>query len=108
QGEARDGGRAITGAANLAFLFIVASGFWLWWPRNWTAAAFRNVLGFRRGLRAKARDFNWHHVIGFWSLVPLFLVVASGVMISYPWATDLVYRLAGDTPPARPAATAPA
>jgi uncharacterized iron-regulated membrane protein len=27
----------------------------------------RNVLWFRRGLPGKARDFNWHNVIGFWS-----------------------------------------
>ena len=35
-GERRAIGRAITGACNLAFLFIVASGFYLWWPRTWT------------------------------------------------------------------------
>jgi uncharacterized iron-regulated membrane protein len=27
-------------------------------------------------------------------------VVASGAVISYPWASDLVYRLAGEAPPA--------
>lgn len=98
-GEERDSGRAITGAANLGFLFIVISGLYLWWPRNWNRAALRNITVFRSGLRGKARDFNWHNVIGFWSLVPLFLIVFSGVMISYPWATALVYRIAGDTPP---------
>jgi len=59
------------------------------------------VLFFRRGLRAKARDFNWHHVIGFWSFVPLAVIVASAVVISYPWASNLVYRLAGEEPPAQ-------
>jgi uncharacterized iron-regulated membrane protein len=39
--------------------------------------------------------------------VPLAIVVAGAVPISYPWASNLVYRLAGDTPPA-PAAAAPA
>ncbi len=77
--------KAVTGAANLAFLFIVVSGLWLWWPRNWNMKALRSVLWFRRGLSPKARDFNWHNTIGFWSLVPLFFVVASGVFISYRW-----------------------
>lgn len=99
EGESRAVGRAITGASNLGFLFLVVSGFYLWWPRNWTLKAFRNVLLFRRGLSGKARDFNWHNVIGFWSLIPLTIVVASAVVISYPWASDLVYRLAGDSPP---------
>jgi uncharacterized iron-regulated membrane protein len=100
RGESRDAARAVTGAANLGFLFLVISGFYLWWPATWTRKAFRNVAWFRRGLRPKARDFNWHNVIGFWSLVPLFVVVLSAVVISYPWASDLVYRLAGEEPPA--------
>ena len=96
----RDVGRAITGACNLGFLFLVLSGLYLWWPRNWTRRALRNVTLFRRGLSPKARDFNWHNVIGFWSLVPLVVVVASGVVISYPWASDLVYAVAGEEAPA--------
>jgi uncharacterized iron-regulated membrane protein len=107
QGDARERGKAITGAANLAFLFIVLSGLWLWWPRNRSAAALRNILWFRRGLRPKARDFNWHNVAGFWSLVPLFIVVLSGVVISYQWAGDLVYRAVGEAPPARPGSGGP-
>ena len=93
-------GRAVTGACNLGFLFLVVSGFYLWWPRNWTRKALRNVTLFRRGLSPKARNFNWHNVIGFWSLVPLFVIVGSGVVISYPWASDLVYAIAGEEEPA--------
>jgi uncharacterized iron-regulated membrane protein len=98
-GENRAVGRAITGACNLGFLFLVASGFYLWWPRNWTPKAVRNVTWFRRGLSGKARDFNWHNVIGLWSAVPLFVVVLSGVVISYSWAGNLVYRAVGEEPP---------
>jgi len=103
EGENRALGRAITGACNLGFLFLVLSGVILWIPRNRTARAFRNVTFFRRGLSGKARDFNWHNVIGVWSAIPLVIVVASGVVISYPWASNLVYRLAGEEPPAAPA-----
>ena len=101
EGEGRDAGKAITGACNLAFGFLVLSGLYLWWPRNKSRAGWRNILWFRRGLPSKARDFNWHNVIGFWSLVPLFLIVLSGVVISYPWASALVFRSVGEEPPAR-------
>jgi uncharacterized iron-regulated membrane protein len=94
--------RRITGACNLAFLFLVLSGLYLWVPRVWTWRQVRAIVWFRGGLAGKARDFNWHNAIGFWSAIPLALVVASGSVISYPWASDLVYRLAGDTPPPRP------
>ena len=101
KGDNRNVARAITGACNLGFLFLVASGFYLWWPRNWNLKSLRNVVWFRRGLPSKARDFNWHNTIGFWSAAPLFIVVLSAVVISYTWAGNLVYRIAGETPPAR-------
>jgi uncharacterized iron-regulated membrane protein len=94
-------GKAITGACNLAFLFIVVSGFYLWWPRNWRWPSVKSVIFFRGGVRGKARDFNWHNVIGFWSAVPLFFVVLSATVISYPWASNLAYRVVGEEPPAR-------
>ncbi|HLM56536.1 MAG TPA: PepSY-associated TM helix domain-containing protein [Pyrinomonadaceae bacterium] len=99
QGENRATARAITGACNLGFLFLVSSGFYLWWPRNWTRKAVRAVAWFRRGQSTRARHFNWHNVIGFWSVLPLFIVVLSGVVISYTWASNLVYRAAGEEPP---------
>jgi uncharacterized iron-regulated membrane protein len=102
EGPGRATGKGITGAANLAFLFIVLSGMYLWLPRVWTWLQFKQVLGFRGGLRGKARDFNWHNVIGIWSAIPLAIVVAGAVPISYPWASNLVYRLVGEEPPAPP------
>jgi uncharacterized iron-regulated membrane protein len=42
-GESRPTGRAITGASNLLFLFIVLSGPFLWWPKTWTWPALRNI-----------------------------------------------------------------
>jgi uncharacterized iron-regulated membrane protein len=107
KGDNRNVARAITGACNLGFLFLVMSGFYLWWPRNWNRKALRNVTWFKRGLPSKARDFNWHNVIGFWSAGPLFVVVLSAVVISYTWAGNLVYRIVGEAPPA-PRANAPA
>lgn len=107
EGTSRATGKMITGTANLGFLFLVLSGFYLWFPRVWTWLQFRNVLWLRRGLATKARHFNWHNTIGFWSAVPLAIIVAGALPISYPWASTLVYRLASDTPPP-PAAAAPA
>lgn len=101
-GPSRAAGKAVTGAANLAFLFIVLSGIYLWIPRVWKWVQFRNVLWFRRGLSGKPRDFNWHNAIGIWSAVPLAVVVAGAVPISYPWASNLVYRAVGEEPPQPP------
>ncbi len=99
EGEYRIVGRTIMATANLGFLFLLVSGVYLWWPSTGSRAAWRQALWFRRGLGGRSRDFNWHNVIGFWSAVPLAVIVFSGAAISYQWAADLVHRLAGDTPP---------
>ncbi|HEX8391292.1 MAG TPA: PepSY-associated TM helix domain-containing protein [Longimicrobium sp.] len=100
-GEGRDRGKAITGASNLLFFFLLLSGAILWIPKQWRRANLRNIMWFRRGLRPKARDFNWHHVFGFWMFLPLAIIIPSGVVISYPWASNLVFRVMGETPPPR-------
>jgi uncharacterized iron-regulated membrane protein len=99
EGDARVTARAVTGWSNVAFLFIVVSGLYLWFPRRWTWQHLRPVVLFARGARGKARDFNWHNVVGAWCLVPLFIVVISAVPISFPWGNDLVYRAMGEEPP---------
>jgi uncharacterized iron-regulated membrane protein len=101
-GDSRPAARAVTGASNVAFLFLILSGMYLWLPRLWKWAAFKTRLLFNeKATTAKARDFNWHHVFGIWSAIPLAVVVATATVFSYPWASDLVYRMAGEAPPAR-------
>jgi uncharacterized iron-regulated membrane protein len=104
--ESRAAGRAITGVCNLAFLFLVISGFFLWWPRQGTKNAGRAIVFPKTKLRGKARYFSWHNATGFWCAPILFLIVLSGVLMSYPWATNLLFRLTGSEPP--PVRVAPA
>ncbi len=103
--EARARGKAVAGAANLAFLFIIVSGLYLWFPRRATWQALRAVLVPGARLRGKARDFNWHHVAGFWTAVPMFLIVLSAAFISYRWPGLYLDRFLGD-PQERAAAVA--
>ena len=72
---------------------------YLWWPRQWTWRHVSAVMLFRGGLRGKARDFNWHNVIGFWCAPVLVVLTASGMVISYTWASNLVYTLSGSPRP---------
>ncbi|HYP79339.1 MAG TPA: PepSY-associated TM helix domain-containing protein, partial [Steroidobacteraceae bacterium] len=88
--------------ANLLFLFITISGLYLWLPAVWRWRTVRGLLLFqRRYINAKVRDFNWHHVFGAWMLVPLFLIALSGVVMSFPWANNLVYAAFGEKAPQR-------
>jgi len=109
EGENRRIWRAITGASNLAFLFLILSGLYLWLPRvmRWPMLKARLLLD-TRPRTSHARDFNWHHVFGIWIALPLTVVVATATVFSYRWVNDLLYRSFGETPPAARAGRRPA
>ena len=94
-------GKAITGACNAAFCFLGLSGLYLWWPRQWTRAALRAITLFNWQLSGKARDWNWHNVIGLWSAPVLIVLTATAMPISYRWATDVIYKITRTEPPAQ-------
>ena len=93
--------RAYAAASNLIFLLLVLSGCYLWLPRRWTWTAVRAGLWFRSGLRGRAREWNWHNAAGLWCALPLLLITLTGVIISYPWANALLFRVAGSPVPVR-------
>ncbi|MGH7364928.1 MAG: PepSY-associated TM helix domain-containing protein [Candidatus Rokuibacteriota bacterium] len=95
----REIGRPITGAANLGFLGLVMLGVYLWWPRRFTRETVKAVALFRPGLGGRARDFNWHNVIGIWCAPVLLILTLTGVIMSYQWATSLLYTLTGSEAP---------
>jgi uncharacterized iron-regulated membrane protein len=99
-GPIRQTMRAVTGWSNFLFLLIVLGGAYLWLPRRWSWSQVRQVIWFKGGLKAKARDFNWHNAIGVWCCVPLAIVVLGAMPISFPWANAAVYRLVGEPVPA--------
>ncbi|MGI9203560.1 MAG: PepSY-associated TM helix domain-containing protein, partial [Woeseiaceae bacterium] len=107
-GESRQTARLITGVSNLAFLFLILSGMYLWLPKLIRWPLLRERLTFSsRNNTTQQRDFNWHHVFGIWSAVPLVIVIATASVFSFSWANDLVYTIAGEDPPSRGSRSAP-
>jgi uncharacterized iron-regulated membrane protein len=99
--------RSIKNACVVAFLFMILSGLVLWFPRKLTWQHLRPTVLFRGGLRGRAREWNWHNVIGFWMAVPLSVIALSGTIMAYPWANALLYRAVGDHLPAKRAEVEP-
>ncbi|GAB1489645.1 hypothetical protein MASR2M8_20980 [Opitutaceae bacterium] len=101
-GDNRALGKAITGACNAAFLVLGITGLYLWWPRTWSKRALAAITTMKFDLRGKARDFNWHNSIGLWSAIPIIIMTATALPISYQWAGNFLNKLNG--PSATPAA----
>jgi uncharacterized iron-regulated membrane protein len=98
--------------SNAAFTFIILSGLWLWWPRQWRWKALRNSVAIRFDVKGKARDWNWHNALGFWFLLPLLFICLTGVVMSFR-PVDQWWRSFGGTqvlgpsiPPTKPLASA--
>jgi len=98
-GGRRNVGKSINDAANLLFLFLAISGVYIWLPRRLNWKHFKAATVFRSKVKGKARDFNWHTVIGFWTSPMLIILTLTGVVISYQWAGNLVYTLTGNEVP---------
>jgi uncharacterized iron-regulated membrane protein len=97
----RETGGKVTGVAVLLCLVLSVSGLVLWWPRK--VAALRHVLWPRRGLRGKARDWQWHNAVGVLAL-PCFAVLSlTGTVMAWPWAEAALYAVAGSEAPRREA-----
>lgn len=98
-GDGRPIGKAITGACNLMFLFLAISGIYIWFPRRFSWKHFKAALTFRWRVKGKARDYNWHTVLGFWSSLVLIVLTLTATVISYTWASNLLYTLTGNEVP---------
>ncbi len=98
-------GNWMVDVANVVFVFLTLSGLWIWWPRQWRWKALRSSLAIRFDAGGKARDWNWHNALGFWFLLPLLIIAASGLVLSFKpvdlWWRDFAGRhlLAAIQPP---------
>jgi uncharacterized iron-regulated membrane protein len=95
---------AVKGAVMILFLFLVLSGAVLWIPGRWNRHTIRTGIVPRFDTHGRSRNYNWHKVTGFWLFLPLALLAVTGIIMAYPWANALLFRLAGSPVPVRNAA----
>jgi uncharacterized iron-regulated membrane protein len=92
---------AVKGVVVLLFLFLLASGAFLWMPGRWARHSVRGGIVPRFDVVGRARNYNWHKVTGFWFVLPLAILAGTGVIMAYPWANALLFRIAGSPVPVR-------
>lgn len=96
-----ENGKPLLAAIALSYLFLLATGLVLWWPRNWRQAwRMRFDAGATRSL------FDLHRVAG--SLLGLVIAVSvgSGAYMAWKPLSRLVTTVSGDAP-AKPPTVAP-
>lgn len=99
EGKLKPIGHNIKGVCNILFFIMIITGVYLWWPKNWSWPGIKNIVVFNSLAQGRARDWNWHNVIGFWMAPALTIITVTGVIMSYTWATNLLYTMTGNQPP---------
>ncbi len=102
-------GKKIVDYATLIFIFLLISGLILWWPKNLKKAEKRKAFFIKWNAKFKRLVYDLHNVVGFYSLILAFIIVATGVVVGLTWFKDGVYFVAsgGETqemqfPPSSP------
>lgn len=100
EGAKQSVGKEITAYSNLLFVFLIVSGAYLWLPRKFRWPLIRKQLLFKKQFKSRhAKHFNWHHVLGAWALVPLFIIVTTATIFHFHWANELLYGAYGEDAP---------
>lgn len=90
-----DWGKMVVGICTLVFLFIIATGLVLWWPKN--KAILKQRLRMKQW-RGKRGNHDWHVVFGFYCAIPLFIFAFTGLAWSFEWFNNGIYRITGTSP----------
>ncbi len=100
EGKGQPIAKEITAYSNLLFLFLIVTGAYLWLPRHFYWSSIKQHLLFKKQFKSlHAKYFNWHHVFGFWALVPLFFIVATATIFHFHWANEALYGVYGEEAP---------
>lgn len=90
-----DIGKLITGCSCLLFVFIVISGFFLWWPKK--IKNIKQRLTVKWTASFKRVNWDFHSTFGFYSSVFLLVIALTGLTWSFEWFENGIYYLADGT-----------
>ncbi len=98
-GSFKSVGETVTGVVSIAYFALLLSGLVLWLPKRWSRSRVRQGALLNLDLRARARDWNWHNVIGLWCAPLLLIVALTAIILAHHWAGDLLFRITGNPVP---------
>ncbi|TVV76226.1 PepSY-associated TM helix domain-containing protein [Sphingomonas solaris] len=77
-------GGQVVGWSGMAMLVLLVSGMAAWWPRG----RWRKALAFKRDAAPLRRLRDLHKLSGLWSMLLLFVLVATGGLLALPAVTQ--------------------
>lgn len=87
----RTWGKYTVGISTLLFVFILISGFIVWMPRRFNKSRFKIQL--KKG--KKRLFYDMHNVLGAYACLVLLICALTGMMWSFEWYRNSVFRIFG-------------
>ena len=89
-------GTWVVGIATLIIFVMVITGLVLWFPKN--LKVFRQRLKIKWNARWRRVNYDIHNVGGFYTYLVILLLATTGLVWTFDWWTDGIYRLLGNDP----------
>lgn len=86
-------GKVIVGISTLAFVFVLISGIFIWWPRTRKALKTRLQICCNRGM--KRFWYDLHVAGGMYALILLLAMALTGLTWSFKWYNNAFYTVFG-------------
>lgn len=86
-------GKVIVGTSTLAFVFVLISGIFIWWPRTRKALKTRLQICCTRGM--KRFWYDLHVAGGMYALILLLAMALTGLTWSFKWYNNAFYTVFG-------------
>lgn len=89
-------GQPIVVWSTIIFLVLLLSGLLLWWPRKWNRTGRTRSFTIQWKARFKRVVYDLHNVIGFYTLLLLFVIGFTGLFWMYPNVVKPTLQVLGD------------
>ena len=87
-------GQPIVGGATLIFVIMLASGLFLWWPKNKKALRVSTWFRWKPTTKWRRKNYDLHNIIGFYSMFLLIFIALTGLIWAFNWFSDGIMWLA--------------
>jgi len=83
-------GHYVVGYSVLSFVLVLLSGFFLWFPKKWTAKSIKNNFTIKWSAKWKRLNYDLHQIFGLYAFLVLLLTSLTGLVWAFDWMQDSV------------------
>lgn len=88
-------GQVVIASATLIFLVMLITGLILWYPKNKKAAEQRFWFKWKKGMKWKRKNYDYHNITGFYVMIIALIFAITGLVWGFNWFAYSYYTVVG-------------